>query len=114
MKEESELMPKNYRSNIPSQVPYRNSAPLTNQVPYLSNVPSAAQDERWGFLPFVGGLALGGLLFNGGGASMLRWWIQLSSLSARLPTSVSASLLQPTLLSSLSTTSLTNRILWAI
>ena len=61
MKEESELMPKNYRSNIPSQVPYRNSAPLTNQVPYLSNVPSAAQDERWGFLPFVGGLALGGL-----------------------------------------------------
>lgn len=60
-------MRNNYRGNFPSQISYQNAAPLTNQVPYLSNVPGAAQDERFGFLPFVGGLALGGLLFNGGG-----------------------------------------------
>lgn len=60
-------MSKNYQGHVPSQVPYRHSAPLTNQVPYLSNVAGAAQDERWGFLPFIGGLALGGLLFDGWG-----------------------------------------------
>ena len=67
MKEESELMPMNYPNSVPSQVPYRTAAPLTNQVPNLSAMPGVNQDERWGFLPFIGGLALGGLLFDGWG-----------------------------------------------
>lgn len=57
----------NYSGMIPTNVPYRSALPLTNQVPYLSNTPSVGNDERWGFLPFIGGLAVGGLLFGGGG-----------------------------------------------
>ena len=60
-------MPVNYHNGVPVQVPYRSTAPLTQQVPNLSMMPEVGQDERWGFLPFVGGLALGGLLFNGWG-----------------------------------------------
>lgn len=60
-------MPRNYLSGMPSQVPYPVTAPLTNQVPNLSTIPGVEQDERWGFLPFIGGVALGGLLFNGWG-----------------------------------------------
>ena len=59
MKEEYKL-----KQNMVSN--YRNQTPLTNQVPYLSNVPGIGGEERFGFLPFIGGLAIGGLLFNGG------------------------------------------------
>ncbi|MDE5976939.1 MAG: hypothetical protein K2G70_00520 [Turicibacter sp.] len=60
-------MPINYSNSIPSQATYRTAIPLTNQVPNLSTVPGVQQDERFGFLPFIGGLALGGLLFDGFG-----------------------------------------------
>jgi len=48
-------------------IPYRTPSSLTSQVPYLSQYGINQNEERWGFLPFVGGLALGGLLFNGWG-----------------------------------------------
>ena len=48
---------------------YHGQVPLTNQVPYLATMPGVENDERWGFWPFIGGLALGGLggLVLGGG-----------------------------------------------
>ena len=46
---------------------FRNQPPLTNQVPNLNQFATNPHDERFGLLPFVGGLALGGLFFNGGG-----------------------------------------------
>ena len=49
-------------------IPYRAASKhhLTNQVPYLSSYPINPGDERWGFLPFFGGLVLGSL-FSGFG-----------------------------------------------
>ena len=60
-------MQNNYPSRLPSQITYPAATSPTNQVPYLANMPGIEQDERWGFLPFIGGLALGGLAFGGWG-----------------------------------------------
>ena len=60
-------MQNNYPSRLPSQITYQAATSPTNQVPYLANMPGIEQDERWGFLPFIGGLALGGLAFGGWG-----------------------------------------------
>ncbi|MGL4336548.1 MAG: hypothetical protein ACRCST_06610 [Turicibacter sp.] len=51
--------PTYYRNQV--SPPYAQS--LTNQVPYLVETPGSS-NERFFLLPFVGGLALGGLLFN--------------------------------------------------
>jgi len=40
---------------------------LRNQVPNLNHYPINQQDERFGFLPFVGGLAVGALAGGFGG-----------------------------------------------
>ena len=46
---------------------FRNQPSLTHQVPNLNQFATDPNDERFiGLLPFVGGLALGGLLWNGG------------------------------------------------
>ncbi len=39
-------MPVNYHNGVPVQVPYRSTAPLTQQVPNLSMMPEVGQDER--------------------------------------------------------------------
>ena len=57
----------NFPGIIPNSIPYPTAASLTHQVPYLTNTPNVVSDERFGFLPFIGGLAVGGLLFGGGG-----------------------------------------------
>jgi len=46
---------------------YGHHAPLTSQVPYLNQYVANPYEERWGFLPFVGGLALGALFTGWGG-----------------------------------------------
>ncbi|MCL2559569.1 MAG: hypothetical protein FWE07_03710 [Turicibacter sp.] len=40
---------------------------MMNQVPNLNHYPINPQDERFGFLPFVGGLAVGALAGGFGG-----------------------------------------------
>ena len=118
MKEESELMPMNYPNSVPSQVPYRTAAPLTNQVPNLSAMPGVNQDERWGFLPFIGGLALGGLLFDGWGGGRPccgGGGYAYPVYQPCLPTGIlSTTRIYTTILSRLPTTSFTNGILWTL
>ncbi len=48
---------------IPQTMMRSTYPPLTNQVPYLTAA-NAGGGDRFFFLPFLGGLALGGLLFN--------------------------------------------------
>lgn len=49
-------------------IPYRvaGNQRLTNQVPYLTPYTVNPEEERWGFLPFFGGLLLGGLFASSG------------------------------------------------